>query len=103
MPFCWALALIRTGRAADAVSMIEPLVTDLRGRLGAEHYETAEMRGFLAVALTQAKRREEALKIFAETVPLLTAASATTDGSARSPVRTRRYVIMLESYLDPSE
>ncbi len=96
----WALALVRTGRASEAVAMIEPLVTDLRERLGAEHYESAEMRGFLALALALTNRRDEALKLFAESLPIIAAAGASTDGSARSPLRTRRYVILLEAYLD---
>lgn len=96
----WAQALVRSGRAPEAVTMLEPLVTDLRERLGADHYETAEMRGFLALALAQTNRRDEALKLFAESLPVIASSSASTDGSARSPLRTRRYVILLEAYLD---
>lgn len=96
----WALALLRTGRVAEAIAMLEPLAADLRERLGADHYESAEMRAFLAYALSLTNRRDEALKLFAETMPILTAAGASTDGSARSPLRTRRYVLLLEGYLD---
>ena len=96
----WALALLRTSRAAEAITMLEPLAAELRERLGADHYESAEMRAFLAYALSLTNRRDEALKLFAETMPILTAAGASTDGSARSPLRTRRYVLLLEAYLD---
>lgn len=96
----WALSLVRTGRAPDAVAMLEPLAASMRTRLGKDHYESAEVRGFLALALALTQRREEALKVFAEIVPVLTAAGATTDGSTRSPVRTHRYVLLLEAYLD---
>ncbi len=96
----WALALVRTGRSAEAVAMIEPLVAELSERLGADNYENAEMRGFLALSLALSNRHEEAYKLFAETVPILAAASASTDGNTRSPLRTRRYVILLEGYLD---
>lgn len=96
----WALALLRTGRTSDAVAMLEPLAAEMRERLGADHYESAEMRAFLAYALSLTNRRDEALKLFAEAMPILTAAGASTDGSARSPLRTRRYVLLLEGYLD---
>ncbi len=96
----WALALVRTGHAAEAATMLEPLVAELRERLGPDNYESAEMRGFHALSLALSNRREQALKLFAETIPLLAAASASTDGNTRSPLRTRRYVILLESYLD---
>lgn len=96
----WAMALVRTGRVAEAIAMLEPLAAELRERLGADHYESAEMRAFLAYALSLTNRRDEALKLFAETMPILTAAGASTDGSARSPLRTRRYVQLLEGYLD---
>ena len=96
----WALALVRTGRISEAVAMIEPLAVELRARLGADHYESAEMRGFLALALALTDRRDEALKLFAESLPLIAAAGASTDGGARSPLRTRRYVLLLEAYLD---
>lgn len=96
----WALALVRTGRAGEAVTMMEPLAAELRTRLGADNYESAEMRGFLALALARTNRRDEALKLFSETLPILAAAGASTDGSTRSPLRTRRYVLLLEAYLD---
>ena len=96
----WALALVRTGHASDAVSMIQPLAAELRERLGASNYESAEMRAFLALALSRTNRRDEAQKDFAETMPILSAAGASTDGNARSPLRTRRYVLLLEAYLD---
>jgi CHAT domain-containing protein len=96
----WALALVRSGRAPEAVTMLEPLTAELRGRLGPQHYETAEAHGFLALALAAAGRRDEALRLFAQTVPVLVAAGESTDGRVRKPVRTRRYVQMLEAYLD---
>jgi CHAT domain-containing protein len=96
----WALALVRTGRAPEAVTMLEPLTAELRGRLGPQHYETAEAHGFLALAFASAGRRDEALKLFAQTVPVLVAAGESTDGRVRTPVRTRRYVQMLEAYLE---
>jgi CHAT domain-containing protein len=96
----WALALVRSGRAPEAVIMLEPLVAELGGRLGPQHYETAEAHGFLALALASAGRHDEALKLFAQTVPVLVAAGESTDGRVRTPVRTRRYVQMLEAYLE---
>jgi CHAT domain-containing protein len=96
----WALALVRTGRAPEAATMLEPLVAELSGRLGPQHYETAEANGFLALALASAGRHDEALKLFSQTVPVLVAAGESTDGRVRTPVRTRRYVQMLEAYLD---
>jgi CHAT domain-containing protein len=96
----WAFALVRSARAAEAVTMLEPLVADLEQRLGPDSYETAETRGFLALALAAAGRRDEAVSLFAKTIPVLVAAGESTDGRVRTPVRTRRYVIMLEAYLE---
>ena len=96
----WALALVRSARAAEAVTMLQPLVADLEQRHGPDNYETAETRGFLALALAAAGRRDEAVALFARTVPVLVAAGESTDGRVRTPVRTRLYVLMLEAYLE---
>lgn len=96
----WAFALVRSARAAEAVTMLEPLVTDFEQRLGPDSYETVEARGFLALALAAAGRRDEAVSLFARTIPVLVAAGESTDGRVRTPVRTRRYVLMLEAYLE---
>ena len=95
----WALALIRTGKAAQANPMLAEMLARAEERLGAEHYEVAEIRGFQALALAQAGQPEQALAAFQRALPVLTAGSDSTDGARRSPARTRKLAFVLEGYL----
>lgn len=95
----WALALIRTGKAAQVNPMLAELLTRAEERLGAEHYETAEVRGFQALALARSGKVNEALAAFQRALPVLTAGTDSTDGTRRGPARTRRLALVLEGYL----
>ena len=96
----WALALARTGRAGEAIPMLEAMLANARERLGAEHYEVAEIRGFLGLAQVAAGRFEEALRALREVLPALTAGTDSTDGKHHSPARVRRLGLVLDAYLN---
>ena len=96
----WALALARTGRAGEAIPMLETMFASTRERLGAEHYEVAEIRGFLGLTQVAAGRFEEALRAFTEALPVLTVGTDSTDGKYHSPVRVRRLGLVLDAYLN---
>ena len=96
----WALALARTGRAGEAIPMLETMLASARERLGAEHYEVAEIRGFLGLVQVAAGRFEEALRAFHEALPALTIGTDSTDGKQHSPVRVRRLGLVLDAYLN---
>lgn len=96
----WAQAQIKTGRAAEALPMLETMVKTTRGRLGEGHYQVAEQRGFLALALAEAGQRSRALVEFQETVRVLLARGrADADEESESPARARRLALILEGYI----
>ncbi|MGH8700006.1 MAG: CHAT domain-containing protein, partial [Burkholderiales bacterium] len=96
----WALSLIRTGRATDAVSMLEPLIRRTRERLGEAHYQVAEQRGFLAMALAEAGQRQRAFTEYQEAVKVLLARiQAASDEGGGVTARDRRRALILEGYI----
>lgn len=95
----WALALIKTGKTAQATPMLAEMLTRSEERLGAEHYEVAEIRGFQGLALVHAGQAEQALAAFRRALPVLTADTDSTDGARRTPARTRKLALILEGYL----
>jgi len=96
----WAWALIKTGNADAALTMLEPMVSRTRQRLGERAYQTAELRGFYAVALAAKQDKARALKEFAEAVPVLLEQSRADDASESGGIaRTLRRVQILEAYI----
>jgi len=96
----WAISLIRTGRAQDALAMLDKLHKSQRQRFGDKNIRTVEVLGLKAMALAAAGQRTEALRLYAAALPRLRASANTTDGTQRSPTRVRRYRLIVESYLD---
>jgi CHAT domain-containing protein len=96
----WALALIKSARAAEAVSMLEPLVKSSREQLGEAHYLVGELRGFLAMALAETGQPRRALDEYQEAVNVLLARGrADADEEEARPARAKRLVIILEGYI----
>jgi len=96
----WALALIKTNRHAEAVPMLESLTAESGARLGHDHYQTAEHRGFLAMALAEGGQRERALKEFAEaTRALLARGRVDAEEEAGGRAKTWRRTLILEGYI----
>jgi len=96
----WAIALAKTGNAAEAVAMLEPLVRESSERTGARHYQTSELRGFLGMALALADQKERALQEFREAIPILVGGDELADSDEGAPpAHARRLTQILEAYV----
>ncbi len=96
----WAWALIKTGKADSALQMLEPMIERTRQRLGERNYQTAELRGFYAIALAAKPEKARALKAFAAAVAILLEQARADDASDSGGIaRTLRRVQILEAYI----
>ena len=96
----WAWALIKTGKPDMATRMLQPMLERMRQRLGERSYQTAELRGFYAMALAAGGDRASALREFAAAVPLMLDLLHADDNSEGGGIAlTLRRVQILESYL----
>lgn len=97
----WALALIRTNRIDEAAERLQSLSVEMGKLLGERRYETAEIKGLLAVALSARGDINEAQSLFARAIPILLASSgrAVTDES-NATIRQLRLQFVLEGYID---
>ena len=96
----WALALIKSGRAAEAVPIIEDRVGRAREQLGPSHYNVAQWRGFLAMALAETGQQGRALAEFQEAIKvLLVRGRADSDEESGISARMWRLAIILEGYI----
>ena len=95
-----ALALLKTGRAAEARDELSLALDKSRQRYGEENYGTAEVRGFLAMARLAEGDREGALKEFAEAGKVLLAGTHQSDGDGSTYLaRDRRLALILGAYM----
>ena len=95
-----AIALIKNGRAQDAVTLLEPALAASMERLGSGNYELAEQRGLLALALAEAGQRQRALAEYAEAAKgLLARAQEAGEGEGGAPARAWRLSLILEGYI----
>jgi CHAT domain-containing protein len=95
-----AIALIKNGRAQDAVALLEPGLAMSVERLGTGHYEVAEQRGLLALALDGAGQRQRALAEYAEAAKVLLArAQEAGDEDGSASARAWRLALILEGYI----
>ena len=76
------IILIKTGKAVEAVNVLNELIASRAKTLGERHFGTAEARGQLGMALLETGKREEARKAFAEAVPILLQRSRESDDDA---------------------
>lgn len=96
----WGLALVKTGQPDKALPMLEGGLKRLSGRLGPSHYEVAERRGFLAMALAESGQRQRALSEFQEAVKVLLARGGVdADEESGASARGWRLVLILEGYI----
>jgi CHAT domain-containing protein len=97
----WALALIRTGQCEAALRLLEPMIQASRSQVGDTHSQTAEWRGFEALARARLGQREAALRAFREVAPtLFSGPRAGGDAQAGTPGRTQRRTWIVEGYID---
>ena len=96
----WAVALINTGRAGEAVAIAEGAWKRKRVRAGSKHSETAKALGILAVARAGAGDRAGALSGFSEAVPILLSRSRQSEDEEGLESDRHQYLkIILESYI----
>ena len=97
----WALALVRTGQAEAALRLLEPMIRTSRAQTGEGHDQTAEWRGFLAMAQARLGRRSEALRTFRDVArAFLDRQAGTGDAEGGTPGRVQRRTWILEAYLE---
>lgn len=96
----WSLALLRTGKAAEAQQMSARLLAKLAPRFGEGSRLVAEIHGFHAMALAAEGKRDAALAEFRKSVPIL-AEQARNDAMAEtgSLRRRQRMVLIIEDYV----
>ena len=92
----WALALIKTGRAAEAVPILEKGLARLSDQLGPAHYDVAQLHGFLGMAFAESGQNQRALAEFQEALKHLLGGSGEEEAS---PARVRRQMLILEGYI----
>lgn len=97
----WGYVLVKTGQPARAVEMIEPLLQRSVQWRGDNDVQTAEIRGYLAIALAAAGQRGRALAEFRNSVPiLLEQARVDVQSESAASGRATRLRTVLEGYLD---
>jgi len=98
----YALVLLRSGQAANVVSIIENVVAKNRQNLGDKAFATAQTRGWLGLALAQTGQLQRAGEEFAAAMPILLTTSRETDtdddGSSIAQ-RDRQTQEVIEAYL----
>ncbi|HXF67738.1 MAG TPA: CHAT domain-containing tetratricopeptide repeat protein, partial [Burkholderiales bacterium] len=96
----WALALIKSGRPTEAISMLEAALERLAKQVGAEHRQLAMHRGMLGMALAESGRSVRALVEFQEAMKVLLARGRVdTEEEAASPAQLWRLTLILEGYI----
>ena len=98
--FSWVIALVRLGRASEAVDQARRIYQRQRERYGDAFYSVFEARGYYALALAAAGRYEEALREFRAAIPaLLAAASERVSEEGFGLRRTSRLTTILNAYV----
>lgn len=96
--FDWALALVKTGDAAQAIALLAPEIEITRKFFGDDSTQVALLRGVNAMALAAAGRRGEALAEFTTALKvLLDPPPEERDWSPGRALRLRR---VLEGYIE---
>ncbi len=95
-----AFALIKGGRAGEALTLVRPVFEQKKALLGETHYDTAEVRGVLAIALAANGDKEGALTEFAKAIPILLQRSRRSDDAdTTQSARQLRLGWILEAYI----
>ena len=96
----YVTALVRTGRAGEAVPIARRAVEHYRSELGDKRFMTALARSVYALALAETDQPAEALGAFAQAVPILLQRSRRTDDeNVAKTLRDRRIGRILERYI----
>lgn len=97
----WGFALIKTGQVQKALPMLERIYQRRRARgLDDGEYYTAQSKGFYAMALAAAGRRDKALAEFRVAVPVLLEQARSNASSEQGGIaRQQRLGWIIESYI----
>jgi CHAT domain-containing protein len=94
------LALLKAGRADEAVTHFAKAHDVAKRQFGSRHYDTAERGGLLAIALAATGQQERALAEFHEAIPLLLPRSRQADEEGgTTTAREQRRQLILEAYI----
>jgi CHAT domain-containing protein len=98
----YAVNLLRTPRAPDALKIVENILAERTKNLGEKSYTTAQARGWLGVALARTGQNDRAAKEFATAMPILMSSSREADDSddgASVAQRDRQMQAISEAYM----
>ena len=96
----WALALLDTGKAGDAIKVLQTAISRIDANRERE-FEKAELRGLLGIALWRTQQPKKALANFREAVPiLLKEMRQNQSNSSTRIIHSRRFIRILEAYID---
>lgn len=98
----YASALLAGGDAREAIGILKHTTEFRAASLGADHPDTAEARGMLAVALAARNEQTEALAAFRQAIPVLLSNAAQAEGDdfgEGSVGRERRRRQVLDAYI----
>jgi CHAT domain-containing protein len=97
----WAVALVSTGRAAEAEELARLAWQHHQSTLGPKHYVTAEAHGVLAMAFAKLGKHGQARDAFAASVPILLTRSRRSDEEGgNQTAKEMRLGLILEAYID---
>jgi CHAT domain-containing protein len=96
----WALALVKTGKAPQAVSMTGEMISKAGSRMEKDSTRLAMLTAFNAASLQASGQATQALTEFKTSVPILINQSRNdTENGTESIRQTQRMTFILESYL----
>jgi CHAT domain-containing protein/tetratricopeptide (TPR) repeat protein len=96
----YAMVLLRAGQAAAALPIIEQAIARRTRNLGERHYDTAEARAWLGVALARSGEAPRALAEFRAALPILLSPSRQVDDEeGGGAARDQRLQAIVESYM----
>lgn len=96
----WAIALIKTGKAAQAVTMTDGMLAKAGSRMEKSSPRLAAIRAFNASALQVSGQSSQALSEFKQAIPILIDQARNDSENATSTIRqTQRMTFVLEEYL----
>jgi len=97
----WVLALLRTGNTADAEQMAMKLANGARKRFGEQDARAAMPIAIHAMTLAATGKIDQAARLFAQVMPVLTDSSQVTGDSDTSSWKRERYLhLVVQSYLE---
>ena len=90
------IALLMTGRQAEALDLIHPALKTLHTYLGESHYQTAEMLGLRGMAHKASGKQDQAIADFSKAVPVI----LKDRGQDSDYLKNHRLKVITEAYID---